>query len=43
MAGSIEKRGKNTYRLVVSCGYNLDGKPAKHTKNSALHKKRGRN
>lgn len=32
MAGSIEKRGKNTYRLVVSCGYNLDGKPAKHTK-----------
>ena len=32
MAGSIEKRGKDTYRLVVSCGYNLDGKPAKHTK-----------
>ena len=25
MAGSIEKRGENTYRLVVSGGKNLDG------------------
>jgi integrase len=25
MAGSIEKRGENTYRLVVSVGKNLDG------------------
>ena len=24
MAGSIEKRGENTYRLVVSTGKNLD-------------------
>lgn len=39
MAGSIEKRGKNTYRLVVSCGYNLDGKPAKHTKTVHCTKK----
>ena len=39
MAGSIEKRGKDTYRLVVSCGYNLDGKPAKHTKTVHCTKK----
>lgn len=39
MAGSIEKRGKDTYRLVVSCGYNLNGKPAKHTKTVHCTKK----
>ncbi len=39
MAGGIEKRGKDTYRLVVSCGYNLDGKPAKHTKTVHCTKK----
>ena len=39
MAGSIEKRGKDTYRLVESCGYNLDGKPAKHTKTVHCTKK----
>lgn len=39
MAGNIEKRGKNTYRLVVSCGYNLDGKPAKHTRTVHCSKK----
>ena len=39
MAGSIEKRRKDTYRLVVSCGYNLDGKPAKHTKTVHCTKK----
>ena len=39
MAESIEKRGKDTYRLVVSCGYNLDGKPAKHTKTVHCTKK----
>lgn len=39
MAGSMEKRGKDTYRLVVSCGYNLDGKPAKHTKTVHCTKK----
>lgn len=39
MAGSIEKRGKNTYRLVVSCGYNLAGKPAKYTKTVHCTKK----
>ena len=32
MAGSIEKRGKDTYRLVYFCGKNLDGSPARHTK-----------
>ena len=25
MAGSIEKRGKNSYRLIVSEGYDLHG------------------
>ena len=29
MAGSIEKRGENTYRLVVSAGRNLDGTRAR--------------
>ena len=32
MAGSIEKRGKNSYRLIVHEGYDLSGKPLRHTK-----------
>ena len=32
MAGSIEKRGKNSYRLIVHEGYDLNGKPLRHTK-----------
>ena len=32
MAGSIEKRGKNSYRLIVCHGFNLDGRPVRHTK-----------
>lgn len=32
MAGSIEKRGKNSYRLIVCHGFNLDGKPIRYTK-----------
>ena len=32
MAGSIEKRGKNSYRLIVCHGFNLDGKPIRHIK-----------
>lgn len=32
MAGSIEKRGKNSYRLIVSEGYDLQGKPLIHKK-----------
>ena len=32
MAGSIEKRGKNSYRLVCTGGYDLKGKLIKHTK-----------
>ena len=32
MAGSIEKRGENTYRLVVSNGRNLDGSRSRRTK-----------
>lgn len=32
MAGSIEKRGKDAFRLVYFCGKNLDGSPARHTK-----------
>lgn len=32
MAGSIEKRGENTYRLVVSTGKNLDGSRARRAK-----------
>lgn len=27
MAGSIEKRGKDSYRLIVCHGFNLEGKP----------------
>ena len=32
MAGSIEKRGKNSYRLSCIAGYDLQGKPIKKTK-----------
>ena len=32
MAGSIEKRGKESYRLSCIAGYNLQGKPIKKTK-----------
>ena len=32
MAGSIKKRGKNSYRLSCLAGYNLQGKPIKKTK-----------
>lgn len=32
MAGSIEKRGKNSYRLVVFKEYDLDGKSVRHQK-----------
>ena len=32
MAGSIEKRGKNSYRLIVTNGYDLNGKTLRHTK-----------
>lgn len=39
MAGSIEKRVDNTYRLVYFCGKNLDGSPARHTKTVHCTKK----
>lgn len=32
MAGSIEKRGKDSYRLVCTNGYDLSGNIIKHTK-----------
>ena len=32
MAGSIEKRGKNSYRLTVAEGFDLKGKPMIHRK-----------
>ena len=32
MAGIIEKRGKNSYRLIVCHGYDLQGKSVRHTK-----------
>ena len=32
MKGSIEKRGKNSYRLIVFKGFDLYGKPMGHTK-----------
>ena len=32
MAVSIEKRGENTYRLVVSTGKNFDGSRVRRTK-----------
>ena len=39
MTGSIEKRGKNSYRLVVFKGYDLDGKPIRHQKTIHCKKK----
>jgi hypothetical protein len=42
MAGSIEKRGKNSYRLTVAEGFDLNGKPMIHRKNSPRNKKRCR-
>ena len=39
MAGSIEKRGTGTYRLVYFCSKNLDGSPARHTKTVHCTKK----
>lgn len=42
MAGSIEKRGSNTYRLVYFCGKNLDGSPARHTKTVHCTKKKSK-
>ena len=32
MAGSIEKRGKNSYRLTVAEGFDLNGNPMIHRK-----------
>ncbi len=32
MAGSIEKRGKNSYRLIYTDGYDLHGNAVRHTK-----------
>lgn len=32
LTGSIEKRGKDSYRLVVFKGYDLDGKSIRHQK-----------
>lgn len=40
MAGSTEKRGKDTYRLVYACGYNLDGSIAKYAKTVHCNKKK---
>ena len=39
MTGSIENRGKNSYRLVVFKGYDLDGKPIRHQKTIHCKKK----
>lgn len=39
MTGSIEKRGKNSYRLVVFKGYDLDSKPIRHQKTIHCKKK----
>ena len=39
MTGSIEKRGKNSYWLVVFNGYDLDGKPIRHQKTIHCKKK----
>ena len=32
LTGSIEKRGKDSYRLVIFKGYDLDGKSIRHQK-----------
>ncbi len=39
MTDSIEKRGKNSYRLVVFKVYDLDGKPMRHQKTIHCKKK----
>ena len=39
MAGSIEKRGKNSYRLVCLAGYDLQGRPIKKSKTVHCSKK----
>ena len=39
MAGGIEKRGKNSYRLTVSEGFDLNGKPMIHRKTVHGNKK----
>ena len=39
MVGSIEKRGKNSYRLTVSEGFDLNGKPMIHRKTVHGNKK----
>ena len=39
MAGSIEKRGKNSYRLTVTEGFDLNGKPMIHRKTVHGNKK----
>ena len=39
MTGSIEKRGKNSYRLVGFKGYDLDCKPIRHQKTIHCKKK----
>ena len=39
MAGSIEKRGKNSYRLTVSEGFDLNGKPMIYRKTVHGNKK----
>ena len=40
MAGSIEKRGKDSYRLVCTNGYDLNGNIIKTYKNNTRNKKR---
>ena len=37
MTGSIEKRGKNSYKLVVFKGYDLDGRSIRHQKTILEH------
>ena len=39
MAGSIEKRGKNSYRLTLSEGFDLNGNPMIHRKTVHGNKK----
>lgn len=38
MPGSIEKRGENSYRLIVSGGYDPDGKRKRYTKTIKIEK-----
>ncbi len=39
MTGSLEKRGKNSWRLVVSGGYDSNGKRLKHTRTITTNSK----